>query len=81
MAPHISDIREQFPLKRDETQEIAKTNGLRHPSIRGVDQVMSSDFLVDSTANSRWQFVVQVKSSESLNDAKIIEKLEIERRY
>lgn len=80
-APHISDIREQFPLKRDETQEIAKTNGLHHPSIRGIDQVMSSDFLVDSTANSRRQFVVQVKSSESLNDAKIIEKLEIERRY
>lgn len=42
---------------------------------------MSSDFLVDSITNSRRQFVVQVKSSESLSDAKTIEKLEIKRRY
>jgi len=80
-ASHIVDIREQFPLRRDETQAIAKDNGLRHPSIRGVDQVMSSDFLVDSRIGLHRQFAVQVKSSESFNDTKTIEKLEIERRY
>jgi hypothetical protein len=80
-APHIVDIREQFPLRRDETRAIAKDNGLRHPSIRGVDQVMSSDFLVDSRTGPHRQFAVQVKSSESFNDANTIEKLEIERRY
>lgn len=80
-ASHIVDIREQFPLRRDETQAIAKDNCLRHPSIRAVDQVMSSDFLVDSRIGPHRQFAVQVKSSESFNDTNIIEKLEIERRY
>ncbi len=41
------DIREQFPLLPSDTRQIAIDSGIKHPVIRGVDQVMSTDFLVD----------------------------------
>jgi len=80
-APNISDIREQFPLRREDTRVIAAENRLRHPSIRGVDQVMSSDFLIDTVSGFHRQFAVQVKSIEAFADVNTIEKLELERRY
>jgi hypothetical protein len=45
----VSDIREQFPLGRDETQEIASRLGVCHPVDRHtrVPLVMTTDFLVD----------------------------------
>jgi hypothetical protein len=49
--------------------------------VRGVDQVMSSDFLIDSASGPHSQFVVQVKPSEAFDDLNTIEKLELERRY
>jgi len=77
----ISDIREQFPLRREDTRAIAAEHGLRHPSVRGVDQVMSSDFLVDTASGPHRQFAVQVKRMEAFSDVRTIEKLELERRY
>lgn len=38
------DIREQFPLLPSDTRQIAIDSGIKHPVIRGVDQVMSTDF-------------------------------------
>ncbi|AXY55369.1 heteromeric transposase endonuclease subunit TnsA [Acinetobacter chinensis] len=76
---HVQDIREQYPLQRDETIEIASNNGIKHPNIRGINQVMTSDFLVDSTSHK--QFVIQVKPLSELKNPRTIEKLEIERRY
>ena len=76
---HIQDIREQYPLLRDETIEISSNNGIRHPNIRGINQVMTSDFLVDSSSHK--QFVIQVKPLSELKNPRTIEKLEIERRY
>jgi hypothetical protein len=76
---HVQDIREQYPLLRDETIEIASTNGIKHPNIRGINQVMTSDFLIDSSSHK--QFVIQVKPLSELSDPRTIEKLEIERRY
>lgn len=61
---HIQDIREQYPLLRDETIGIAFNNGVKHPSIRGINQVMTSDFLVDSSSHK--QFVIQVKPLSEL---------------
>src|SRR5699024_7924192 len=43
----VLDIREQFPLLPSDTRQIAIDSGIKHPVIRGVDQVMSTDFLVD----------------------------------
>ena len=49
---HVQDIREQYPLLRDETIEIASTNGIKHPNIRGINQVMTSDFLIDNLSST-----------------------------
>ena len=42
---------------------------------------MSTDFLVNTAKKDFPKFAVQVKHSESLNNPRIIEKLELERRY
>ncbi len=76
-----ADIREQFPLKREETLNIADDNGIKHPSEAGVKLYMSSDFLVDGLDPQCPKYVIQAKRSEALEDPRVIEKLEIERRY
>ncbi len=75
------DIREQFPLKLDETQSLALENGIRHPNINGVDQVMTSDFLVDSNDSKFGKFVLQAKYTTDLSDNRVIEKLQLERLF
>lgn len=79
--PSTEDIREQFPLKLEDTQKIATENGIAHPAVRGCDQIMTSDFLVNSSDKHQSKYVFQVKYSTALQDARTIEKLEIERRY
>ena len=77
----VQDIREQFPLDIDDTREICLEHGLRHPCIQGSNQVMSSDFLIDTNNKNKPQFVIQVKPLKELLKERTIEKLEIERRY
>ncbi|ABO25694.1 heteromeric transposase endonuclease subunit TnsA [Shewanella loihica] len=77
----VVDIREQFPLEREDTLIIASENGIRHPSDSGVQLYMSSDFLVDSLDPQCPRYVIQAKRSEALKDPRIFEKLEIERRF
>jgi hypothetical protein len=79
--PQTIDIREQFPIRRDESREIAEHSEIKHPNVRGIDQVMSSDFLIDTNNVLAPQFVVQVKSLSMMNDLRTMEKLELERRY
>ncbi|EGQ7789049.1 heteromeric transposase endonuclease subunit TnsA [Vibrio cholerae] len=79
--PQITDIREQFPLERSETRQIANENGIRHPADSGVDLYMSSDFLVNSLNTELPKFAIQGKYAEALQDPRVVEKLEIERRY
>ena len=75
------DIREQFPLILEDSLDIAKEAGIRHPEMAGIKQVMSSDFLVDTADKNLPKFVLQVKPSSVMEDKRTIEKLEIERRY
>ena len=75
------DIREQFPLDIMITKRLCEEAGIEHPSINGVAQFMSTDFLITSNENSRESFAVQVKSSARFEDERTIEKLEVERRY
>lgn len=75
------DIREQFPLRLEDTKALALESRIDHPSVRGVLQVMSSDFLVNTTDASQPKFALQAKYTEALSDARTIEKLELERRY
>ena len=77
----VVEIREQFPLEREATLRIAKEASIAHPAISGVKQYMSSDFLVNSKDRNQPKFALQVKHSDTLNDKRVIEKLEIERRY
>ncbi|TMX09886.1 heteromeric transposase endonuclease subunit TnsA [Aeromonas salmonicida subsp. achromogenes] len=77
----ITDIREQFPLNREDTLNISKEGQLWHPSQGGVNLVMSSDFLVNSSFKTQSKFAIQAKYSNALKDPRTVEKLEIERRY
>jgi hypothetical protein len=77
----VIDIREQFPLKYEDTLVIAQERRVRHPTIGGYLKVMSSDFLIDIDGNKETQFAIQVKYVNDLKDKRVIEKLEIERRY
>jgi hypothetical protein len=47
--PDVLEIREQFPLQRNQTMELAGIHGISHPSIRSVPQYMSSDFLINTS--------------------------------
>ncbi|WP_272152364.1 TnsA endonuclease N-terminal domain-containing protein [Vibrio parahaemolyticus] len=79
--PAVTDIREQFPLNRDDTLNISEEGQLWHPSQGGVNLVMSSDFLVNTASKTQPKFAIQAKHSKDLKDPRTIEKLEIERRY
>jgi len=78
------DIREQFPLDRTETVLIAELIGVRHPvdRISRAPLVMTTDLLVTRKmqCGSR-HFAFAVKEDRDLNNARTIEKLEIERLY
>jgi len=77
----IMEIREQFPLQQEVTKELSTKHGIAHPSIRGVPQYLSSDFLVNSSRPDFPKFVLQVKYTSELAKPRVIEKLELERRY
>ena len=46
-SPHVTDIREQFPMRVEDTVRIAEELGLPHGRYKGTPQVLTSDFLVD----------------------------------
>ncbi len=78
----VVDIREQFPLPREDTIRIAAEMGVRHPQDGGVDVVMTTDFLVDIRVGKRVRRqAITVKPWSRLDDRRTIEKFEIERRY
>ena len=77
----ITQIREQFPLERENTRQLAEAAGIKYPRVAGTDQYMSSDFLVDSANDNEPRFVLQAKYASALQDSRTVEKLELERRY
>ena len=80
----VTDIREQYPLDRDETRRIASEMGVRHPidSKSQADLVMTTDLLFDVQSNNGHAlFARSVKLAVDLDDTRTIEKQEIERRY
>lgn len=80
-GPSTLDIREQFPLERDLTRQISQRLGIDHPSYQGIDQYMSSDFVVDSSQEETSRFVLQVKTAEDFNSPRTLEKIQLERSY
>lgn len=80
----VSDIREQFPLNRDITREIARQMGIEHPRDphSRADLVMTTDFLVDvRRATQVGSLPYSVKPASELEDSRTLDKLELERRY
>lgn len=81
---HVTDIREQFPLHRTVTQMLAAKMGIVHPrdTHTQTDIVMTTDVLVDVRHEDEpHQIALSVKPSAKLEDARTLEKLELERRY
>jgi hypothetical protein len=81
----ILDIREQFPLlPLEETLEIAKRIGVKHPTdpSTGCPIVVTTDFLLKLKTGQEIIFHARtVKYEKDLDDPRVKEKLEIERRY
>lgn len=78
----VCDIREQFPLDRDTTRTIANQMGVMHPAHpqTKVDIVMTTDFVM-TMKGSNQLIAIDVKEGNELEDTRVLEKLEIARRY
>lgn len=86
LYPHsISDIREQFPLLPvEETVEIAREMRVRHPIDPRTKHpiVMTTDLLTSGCQGSFNTYQpLTVKYFKDLQKTRVLEKLEIERRY
>lgn len=81
--PFIKDIREQFPLDRFRTFQIANQLGYRHPTCTdGSPMVMTTDFVIDMFRNGQLVTIARTfKQSKDLNDKRTREKLKIEKAY
>ncbi|MBU5437096.1 TnsA endonuclease N-terminal domain-containing protein [Tissierella sp. MSJ-40] len=81
----VIDIREQFPLlPLEETVLIAKELGIKHPTdpITNEAIVMTTDFLVTVNRNGKDIDIARtIKLKDDLNNKRVLEKFEIERRY
>ncbi|MEC1698139.1 TnsA endonuclease N-terminal domain-containing protein [Schinkia azotoformans] len=80
----VIDIREQFPLNREDTLKIASEKNIPHPFENSTQTpiVMTTDFLATSRiGNEIITFARSIKPSEDLEDPRVCEKLEIERQY
>src|SRR5260370_38175893 len=86
----VTDIREQYPLLQlEETLDIAKQCGFDHPAIQNKHDpkirepiVMTTDFLVTLMIDGkRVERARTVKYADDLQSPRVLQKLEIERRY
>lgn len=81
----VTDIKEQFPLDRDVTRQIARTMGIRHPTdpVSNVEIVMTTDLLITfrQISGKLVSRTFSVKEAKDLLDPRVREKQEIERRY
>lgn len=82
--PSTIDLREQFPLDVDATQDIADCINVRHPRMPGTPQpmVMTTDLVQDRRVGPGVVTrAFAVKSAEDLAKPRVLQKLEIEWRY
>ncbi|HEX8513683.1 MAG TPA: TnsA endonuclease N-terminal domain-containing protein [Allosphingosinicella sp.] len=83
-SPGVIDIQEQYALDREDTRAIAAELGIRHPVYPGtkVDVVMTTDLVVlRLEGDVVRRYARAVKPASKLEDLRILEKLEIERRF
>lgn len=79
-SENVSDIREQFPLRLQDTLDIARSLGIRHPWDYSSDFpiVMTTDFLITTPEGI---LARTVKETEALSDRRVLEKFAIEQAY
>lgn len=76
------DVREQYPLDRDMTQDVARSLGIRHPCYPNthVPTVMTVDFLCTRAVSGEDDLVAfNAKRTEEAEDENSLLKLEIQR--
>lgn len=81
----VIDVREQYPLLDiDLAIQIAEDMVIRYPtdSVSGVPYVLTTDFMLTLEENGRSVEVAHtIKHSKKLDEKRVVEKLELERRY
>lgn len=80
----VIDIREQYPLAREDTISIASKKGIKRPvdPSTEVPIVMTTDFLITVKTSSGRKFLARtIKPSKELENIRTLEKFEIERTY
>jgi hypothetical protein len=79
----VIEIREQFPLMPvARTVRIAKLQGVRHPRDSDGPFMQTTDFLVTvQDGNRTFHAARAVKQEKELRNRRVLEKLELERRY
>lgn len=83
-ANNVIDIREQFPLDRELTLQIADDLGIKHPLDNKTNTtiVMTTDFFLTVREGSSIVYKARtLKFEKDLNDERVIEKFEIEKCY
>lgn len=83
-AENVIDIREQFPLERELTLKIAEELGIKYPIDNKTNTpiVMTTDcFLTVLEGTSIVYKARTMKYEKDLNDERVIEKFEMEKRY
>ncbi|MBF4323748.1 TnsA endonuclease N-terminal domain-containing protein, partial [Vibrio anguillarum] len=73
------DIREQFPIPIEDTLDICRQLGIKHPQVSGKLKVVTTDFLFDFKKQK--QLALTVKYVDELADPRVIDKLQIEKAY
>ncbi len=81
--PRVTDIREQVPLwPLEETEALAKSIGVKHPAVAGNPVLMTTDIVLTRNCPEGVRLeVISCKPSGELGGSRVLEKLEIERRY
>ena len=77
----VTDIREQYPLLNlEKAVRIAEEAGIKYPvdNISGYPYVLTCDFMITTIAGIKAR---TIKISTELENPRVLEKLEIERRY
>jgi hypothetical protein len=80
----VIDIREQYPLNREITFQIAERKQIEHPvdHTTRTPLLLTTDFFVTLRNNNNITYIARtVKPSDKLNDPRVIEKFELEREY
>jgi len=80
-SDNVTDIREQYPLSDlERALKIAATADIKYPrdKVSGYPYVLTCDFMVTTVFGMKAR---TVKLSSELDNPRVLEKLEIERRY